>query len=525
MITETPLNGKKTRLTLAPAEAQRARIQTELALIASIITAQADPRPLGLNKSMFIGDGCGDVWVALTVLWGQGVAPSSGKFTALVRHTATDSGMPSHAIERIFDGTETRFVNELAAEIKRDAVEDKKTELESLILERRAQGKDKSRLEAELAELLTVEPEADEARLSFSGFDVADLKEFTDQEVDWLVEGVFGADQPTLFGARSKATKTSQLVDLSVALASHTKWLGHFETPKRRRVLFITGEANNRAIAKRIERAAKARDLSLNDLAGWLRVEAVQFPKLPNLEHCEAIQRDIQEFGADVVIVDPLYRGIPSDMDTNRMASVGDAIVQFAKFCRPASLILSHHTTKSAAREYGQPPELEDMTGAGIAESCGNWWLLGRNKKYEWDWVHDLCVQYGGRDEQAGARRIVFNEKDWTFEVDSFRDYLDQTQSQAEEEREAAKEKARRQRQLQARAAITAAIKTQAAPISKSQLQSLAGVHRGIFEPALAELIRELVIVVRPYRDTQNRTQAAGYLVATKAAEFDRENK
>ena len=97
---------------------------------------------------------------------------------------------------------------------------------------------------------------------SFAGIPVNELATYANQPVDWLVEWVFSSDQPILFGARSKAGKTTQLTDLSVALATNTKWLGHFVVPKRRRVLFITGESNKRAMARKIHRAIEARNLN-----------------------------------------------------------------------------------------------------------------------------------------------------------------------------------------------------------------------------------------------------------------------
>ncbi|MEO1973979.1 MAG: AAA family ATPase [Pirellulaceae bacterium] len=262
----------------------------------------------------------------------------------------------------------------------------------------------------------------------FSGIDISELSEHADSEVDWIVDGVFSSDQVTMFGARSKCLKTTQLVDLAVSLASGSQWLGAFDIPKPRRVLFITGEANNRAISRRLKKAAVAHHVSFDDLAGMIRVEAVDFPKLPNIKHCIAIHDTVEKHGIEVVIIDPLYRGIPSDMDTNRMSQVGDAITNFTQWCRPASLIISHHVTKSAARELGSPPALEDMTGAGVAESCGNWWLVGRNEKYAWDWKHDLCVSFGGRDEQAGGRRILFDESTWTAEVTNLHEFIGEQQ-------------------------------------------------------------------------------------------------
>lgn len=86
-----------------------------------------------------------------------------------------------------------------------------------------------------------------------------------------------------------------------------------------------------------------------------------------------AIKADIEQHKIEVVIIDPLYRGL-SGLDTNKLVEMGGAIVEFAKVCQPASLILSHHTTKAAAREGGAPT-LESLSGAGLAESCGKWCL------------------------------------------------------------------------------------------------------------------------------------------------------
>ena len=97
-----------------------------------------------------------------------------------------------------------------------------------------------------------------EPRRTFAGIDAAELSTYIDAETDWLVDYIFAADQPTVFGAASKATKTTQLVDLAVALATATPWLNNFKVSKRRKVLFITGESNYRAVSKRFLRALSA---------------------------------------------------------------------------------------------------------------------------------------------------------------------------------------------------------------------------------------------------------------------------
>jgi len=356
---------------------------------------------------------------------------------------------------------------------------------------------------------------------TFGGLDIAALEEFASAEMDWLVCGVFSADQPTLFGARSKCLKTTQLVDLTISFASGTDWLGVFRIPKKRRVLFITGEANNRAIARRLKKAAQARGLTMAELTGMIRVEAIDFPKLPNIIHCQAVADTIKEHGIEVVIIDPLYRGIPSDMDTNRMAQVGDAIVNFVSWCQPASVIISHHVTKAAARELGSPPELEDMTGAGIAESCGNWWLVGRNEKYQWDWQHDLCVQFGGRDEQCGGRRILFDEKTWTAEVENLHEFIGEQAKAAQRAKDDAKRDAESQKMESARAKILSAVRNIKRPQARTPLRDASGQSGGTFGLAFADLVRDETLVIRPYVDGANRVKPEGYIHRDYVDEYD----
>ncbi len=334
---------------------------------------------------------------------------------------------------------------------------------------------------------------------TFEGVDAAELAGYVNEDIDWVVDWVLAADQPTIFGAGSKVGKTTQLVDLSVALATQTDWLGEFRIPKRRRVLFITGEAGRRAISKRIQRALDARELDWKDLEGWLRVEAIDFPTLPSPDHQDAVSATVKKHSIDVVIVDPLYRGLRG-VDTKTLSEMGDAIVSFAKCCEPASLVVSHHTTKTAAREAG-PPALESLSGAGLAESCGNWWLIGRNEPYKFDRIHDLVVTYGGRDEQAGIKRIVFDESDWTFDVRSGGEIQESKKQEA-----AAEKQERRDGQLsEAQAEIKHSLTNETQYRPKLWIQDRCSSPRAIFRKAMADLIDDCELSSGEYLDERER--------------------
>lgn len=355
---------------------------------------------------------------------------------------------------------------------------------------------------------------------SFAGIDAAEMAVYAAMEPEWLVRDIFTIDEPLLVGARSKGCKTLQLTDLAVAVASGTPWMNAFEVPKQRRVLFISGETNRRRMAKHIEKACVGRGIDAHRLQGFLRIEAVEFPCLPRLADQDAIKADVEKYGIELVIVDPLYRGL-SGIDSSRLSEMGDAIKSFQAACAPACMILSHHVIKSAAREYGSAPELEDMTGAGIAESCGQWWLVGRNEKYAWDGLHDLCVQFGGREGQGGSRRIRFNERDWTFQIDPWNEYLEQAQAEVKQRKEDTRRQAQEQKIDLARTQILKAVRNIKTPQSKNAIEHASGAIQAHCRIAFAELVRDQTLVVRPYRDGMNRVQQTGYLLNEYVTEYD----
>ncbi len=347
---------------------------------------------------------------------------------------------------------------------------------------------------------------------SFAGIDAGNLAHFVDVETDWLVDGIFAADQPTVFGAASKATKTTQLVDFSVALATETPWLNSFAVSKARKVLFITGESNYRGVSKRILRALNSRGIGWDKVAGKLRVEAVEFPNFPSALDRQGITTDVMTHGFEVVIIDPLYRGLQG-LDTFRMAEMGEAIIQFVKACRPASVVISHHVIKNAARELG-PPALEDLSGAGLAESAGNWWLLGRNEPYRFDRRHDLSVVFGGRDEQAGIKRIIFDETAWTFDVSCGQDIKEQRKRESAEREQRAKDAKIRE----ARAGIKHAMANESEPKPKNWIETRSGHPQTVTRAAIAELLNDQTLIEQPYTDSRGRIQM-GLILASMTDE------
>ena len=264
---------------------------------------------------------------------------------------------------------------------------------------------------------------------TYAGEPAASLWPLADTPVDWIIENVFSADQPTIFGAKQKTLKTTLLTDLVVAVATGFPWLNRFKVPRQRKVLFITGEASQRAAIKKVRRAAEARNLNAKDIADWIHIEALHFPSLTSADHCFRVTNDVAKHEFELVVLDPLYMGLEG-VNTANLTEVGPAMRQFMQACRPANVVIAHHVKKSA--NYNDAPNLEDLSQAGIAEFAGNYWLMGRMSEYTGNGLHELAVRYGGRDEQFGLMKIDFDEQNWTTEITCLMGYREEKRLRTE---------------------------------------------------------------------------------------------
>jgi len=363
--------------------------------------------------------------------------------------------------------------------------------------------------------------EDDGHKKSYAGLDISELEEFANQSINWIVEDVFSGDQPIVFGAGSKCTKTLHLVDLCVALAKPNrrkngetlprKWLETFDVPKRRRVLFITGESNNRAITKLLVKCAKAHKTTLKKMKGFLRVEAVEVPSLGDFSDLAALTKDIELYEFDVVILDPLYVSL-SGLEGSQLEHRGAAIRELYKAVQPATVIISHHFTKTASRGYGELPYLEDLTGSGLAESAGNWWLMKRNVPYAGGHIHDLVVVYGGRDGQFGQFCIQFDEEEWSFNVTDYEDYKLHKATKEQAEKSMKKQQDLEFDTLK----LIAYLSDQVKPLPKTTIRDEGPVKGQRFANVFDHLEEEGEIKQIEYKDSQNRKQK-GWMTASAA--------
>lgn len=280
--------------------------------------------------------------------------------------------------------------------------------------------------------------------LRFSGQTVNEMWAAAEEEVDWMVDGVFAMGQPTIMGAEQKCCKTTLLSDLVVALATATPWLQHFNVKQPRRTLFITGESSDRGAMKRIRRAVESRHIAPASINGMLRIETFDFPTVSLDSDLKDLALVIEKYKSEVVVVDPLYMAL-ANVNTANVCEVGPVLKAFARNVYPANIILAHHIKKSAS--YDEVPDLKDLSQAGIAEFAGNFWMMGRLQPYKGDGLHHLSISMGGRDEQFGRYHLLANEFDWEFEFEEMDEYEQRMSEQKQIRKEQKKNEDRQKKE------------------------------------------------------------------------------
>ncbi len=260
-------------------------------------------------------------------------------------------------------------------------------------------------------------PTRGDPRLGRAAFtlDVVSSESFASRTLrrEWIVKGVLARGQPCIAGGPKKSCKTSVLIDLAVSLGSGTDFLGNFPVPRPTGVLVISGESGEATIQETARRVCRSKGIDLADLelVHW----GFNLPQLGQPDHMEAVRDTIRDLGAEVLIVDPLYlclMGSERRIDHANLFDVGPLLKSITDACIDvgATPILAHHFRKGRESPFG-PPELEDLSFAGIQEFARQWLLLGRREKYApGSGEHRLWLSVGGSAGHSGEWALDISE-------------------------------------------------------------------------------------------------------------------
>ena len=175
-----------------------------------------------------------------------------------------------------------------------------------------------------------------------------------------VIEGVVRQGHKMMISGASKSGKSFLLIELAIALAEGTKWLG-FQC-RRSRVLYINLEIDPNSLLNRfyvIYEALGIKPRYYKDIVIWnLRGEAQPLDQLaPDLIH----RADYH--GVDVIILDPIYKVMMGD--ENNATDMANLTNLFDKICYETgcTFVYSHHHSKGA---QGFKKSMDRASGSGV---------------------------------------------------------------------------------------------------------------------------------------------------------------
>jgi hypothetical protein len=229
----------------------------------------------------------------------------------------------------------------------------------------------------------------------------------------WMVDGVLLEGEAAAICAPKKCLATTTAIDLAVSVASGTPFLGHFATPQRRRVAYLSGPARQNEVRSKARRVCAARNLDpvACDI-DW----QFHMPRGGHPADLDRLAAGLERRRVGLVIIDPLFlllRGCP-DVSASNVYEIGAVFESAAESCLRAGAtpVLVHHAVKAAGREVSDRPlSLEDLAFAGIGEVARQWVLLNRAAEFApATGRHELNMAVGGSTGNAAVWRLVVAE-------------------------------------------------------------------------------------------------------------------
>lgn len=236
---------------------------------------------------------------------------------------------------------------------------------------------------------------------------------------NWLIKGILAAQRPGVVGGPKKSLKTSLSVDAAISLVTGRPFLGLFKVPIPQKVAYLSGETNEadmQNLARRICTSKKCPFPGCTDLF-W----DFTLPRFGRKAEVTALQRALERNKVKVVFFDALYLCLLNGSDATQASNLfatGPLLHRVSRACLDvgATPVFLHHMTKTRNRARAtahdfEPPDLDDLAFAGIAEFARQWILLCQRAPFRPETGDSsLCMSVGGGAGQTGCWDVDVHE-------------------------------------------------------------------------------------------------------------------
>ena len=176
-----------------------------------------------------------------------------------------------------------------------------------------------------------------------------------------LIDNILRQGHKMLISGPSKAGKSFALIELCIAIAEGTSWLGHFQCTQGR-VLYVNLELDRASCLHRFKDVYKALNLEpyyIDNIDIWnLRGKALPMDKL-----APKLIRRAHKKNYMAIVIDPIYKVITGDENSaDQMAKFCN---QFDKVCNEldCAVIYCHHHSKGG---QGMKRAMDRASGSGV---------------------------------------------------------------------------------------------------------------------------------------------------------------
>jgi hypothetical protein len=233
----------------------------------------------------------------------------------------------------------------------------------------------------------------------------AEFRDHTDEEIDYLVEGLIAKGSLVFLASEPKAGKTWLALALAVSIASGTKYLDRFEVSEPSPVLYLALEGHRTDYRTRLGCIARGNSVNPDgedDLTQNLSISYQPIGiNLMDKDWVELIAEEVERTNAKVVFVDVLRDGAPYLREDGQGSGDFSTI---KKLLRPllksgVTIVLVHHFSKrnesTRKRSIG-----EMMSGSGALFGAADLLMGITTGPKDWE---NLRVEFIGRSTPAPA--------------------------------------------------------------------------------------------------------------------------
>lgn len=186
--------------------------------------------------------------------------------------------------------------------------------------------------------------------------------------VSWLVTPkIISANSLSFIVGLPKACKSWVLMDLALALATGTEWIGKFAC-KKSRVIYLDQERAKESTIERFNRLIGGRGINAEDLDDNLLIRPQSRTKIDLPQSYEAFDRLLTKFKPDIVLVDSLKKfHSKNELATQDMQTIFTKLDEL-KDKHNCSVVFIHHEPKGVLAKRKEAFEVTLFDAAGTVD-------------------------------------------------------------------------------------------------------------------------------------------------------------